>query len=325
MDKETESQKKSGMGQRIVVALGGNALGNTPKEQMAKTEIAAASIADLVCDGYDVIVSHGNGPQVGMIALAFSESSKNNGNIPEMPLPESCAMSQGYIGYHLQSAISRELQKRGMEKNAVALITRVEVDPDDVAFSEPTKPIGAFYSENEMREIKKQDPTQDFVEDSGRGYRRVVPSPTPKGIIEIREIRELSDMGNIVIACGGGGVPVIRRGAGDYRGVDAVIDKDLASARLAEEVGADTLIILTAVDKVALNFGKENEKLLSHMTVDEARGYIKEGHFAKGSMLPKINASIMFAESKKGRRALIARLENVADAVGGKSGTVIEL
>lgn len=305
----------------IVVALGGNALGNNPKEQLKAVRHTAKPIVDLIADGHSVVIAHGNGPQVGMINLAFDVAAKGGENIPSMPFPECGAMSQGYIGYHLQNAIDEELKSRKLNKSVVTLITQVIVDKNDVAFKNPSKPIGAFYSKEEAEEQRKK--TGDiFKEDAGRGYRRVVPSPMPVDVVEKNTVKTLMNGGFIVITVGGGGIPVYADG-NKLVGVAAVIDKDFASAKIADIIDADYLIILTAVERVAINFGKDNEKWISKMNVSEAQKYIEEGHFAAGSMLPKVKAAVMFAKSKHGRRALITSLDKAADGIAGKNGTVI--
>ena len=309
---------------RIVVALGGNALGNTPSEQREKVTAAAKTLAGLIEQGNELIIAHGNGPQVGMINLGLSHSAADGVIKAEMPFPECGAMSQGYIGYHLQNAVLRELHRRGVEKNVVTLVTQVEVAPDDPAFSNPTKPIGAFYTEAEARAAMAADSAVTFKEDAGRGWRRVVASPIPVGIVEKDSILSLVDAGDVVVACGGGGIPVVRRGEGDYEGVAAVIDKDFASECLAELVGADYLYILTAVDRVCINFGKPDMKELRALTPAEAEAYAAEGHFAPGSMLPKVKAAVKFAVSKPERSAVICSLEKATLAMSGESGTVIK-
>ena len=302
---------------KIVVALGGNALGNNPKEQLEAVINTAKPIVDLIQEGHTVVIAHGNGPQVGMINLAFDTAS----NIPNMPFPECGAMSQGYIGYHLQNAISEELRRRKVNKNVATVITQVVVDKNDKAFQNPTKPIGSFYSKEEAEEQAKK--TGDvFKEDAGRGYRRVVASPLPGDVVEKDTVKTLMDAGTVVITVGGGGIPVYVDGD-KLIGIPAVIDKDFASAKIAEILDADYLIILTAVEKVAINFGKSNEEWLSKMTIDESKKYIDEGHFAPGSMLPKVKAAMMFAESKSGRKALITSLEKAADGIAGKTGTIV--
>lgn len=309
--------------ERIVIALGGNALGDTPEEQQKRIDDAAEALVGLISQGYEIIVSHGNGPQVGMINLAFSMSSSDNEKIPPMPLAECTAMSQGYIGYHLQKGIQKELTREGMPWHVATMVTQVEVDENDEAFKNPTKPIGIYYTENEAKKLMAENPEKVYIEDAGRGYRRVVASPLPKNIVEKDSILNLLDNEFVVIACGGGGIPVIKTQDG-YKGVDAVIDKDFASALLAESVDAKYLFILTAVDRVSLNYGKPDEKVLEKMSVKEAEQYCNEGHFAPGSMLPKVKAGIKFAKSKKGRRAVIASLEKAPLAIRGLSGTIIE-
>lgn len=309
--------------ERIVIALGGNALGDTPEEQQKRIDEAAESLVGLISQGYEIIVSHGNGPQVGMINLAFSMSSSDNEKIPSMPLAECTAMSQGYIGYHLQKGIQKELTREGMPWHVATMVTQVEVDENDEAFKNPTKPIGIYYTEDEAKKLMAENPEKVYKEDAGRGYRRVVASPLPKDIVEKDSILNLLDNEFVVIACGGGGIPVIKTADG-YKGVDAVIDKDFASALLAESVDAKYLFILTAVDRVSLNYGKPDEKKLEKMSVKEAEQYCREGHFAPGSMLPKVKAGIKFAKSKKGRRAVIASLEKAPLAIQGLSGTIIE-
>lgn len=309
--------------ERIVIALGGNALGDTPEEQQKRIDDAAEALVGLISQGYEIIVSHGNGPQVGMINLAFSMSSSDNEKIPPMPLAECTAMSQGYIGYHLQKGIQKELTREGMPWHVATMVTQVEVDENDEAFKNPTKPIGIYYTEDEAKKLMAENPEKVYREDAGRGYRRVVASPLPKNIVEKDSILNLLDNEFVVIACGGGGIPVIKTADG-YKGVDAVIDKDFASALLAESVDAKYLFILTAVDRVSLNYGKPDEKVLEKMSVKEAEQYCNEGHFAPGSMLPKVKAGIKFAKSKKGRRAVIASLEKAPLAIRGLSGTIIE-
>lgn len=309
---------------RIVVALGGNALGNTPLEQREKVAEAAKTLVGLIEQGNEIVIAHGNGPQVGMINLGLSHSAADGVIKAEMPFPECGAMSQGYIGYHLQNAVLRELRARKVEKDVLTVVTQVEVSPDDPGFKNPTKPIGAFYSEEEAKAQMAADPTVTFKEDAGRGWRKVVASPIPVGIVEKDSILSLIDAGYVVVACGGGGIPVVKRGEGDYEGVPAVIDKDFASECLAELVGADYLFILTAVDRVCINFGKPDMKELKELTPDEAKEYAAQGHFAPGSMLPKVKAAIKFAESKPDRRAVICSLEKATLAISGESGTLIK-
>lgn len=309
------------MSEKILVALGGNALGNTPTEQKEAVKITASAIAGLVNEGYKIIVCHGNGPQVGMINLAMSAGAEVNDKVPYMPFAECGAMSQGYIGYHLQNALENEFIKEKIENPVVSLVSQVMVDAEDPAFSNPTKPIGDFYSEEEAKKLEEE---KGFVmkEDAGRGYRRVIASPKPVDIVEKRAITSLYNSGCVVVAAGGGGIPVIMEND-EYVGVDAVIDKDFSSAKLAELVDSDVLVILTAVEKVAINFGKENQEDLDHLTVEEAEKYIGEDQFAKGSMLPKIEAALEFVTSKNGRKAVITSLENAKEALSGKTGTWI--
>jgi len=307
---------------KIVVALGGNALGKTPQEQIALVKNTAKPIVDLIAHGNQVILAHGNGPQVGMINLAMDTASRTEAKTPEMPFAECGAMSQGYIGYHLQNAIREELLERGLDKPVATVITQVVVDSEDEAFARPSKPIGAFYSKEEAEGMVR-DKGFTMIEDAGRGYRRVVPSPLPVDVAEKETVKTLVDNGHVVITVGGGGIPVVRKGHG-LQGVAAVIDKDFASEKIAEILDADYLIILTAVEKVAVNFGKENEKWLDRLSLEEAEAYIEEGHFAPGSMLPKVRAAMMFAASKKGRRALITSLEKAEMGIEGKTGTIIE-
>lgn len=304
------------------IALGGNALGDSPEEQIELVRKTAIPIVDLIEDGNQVIIVHGNGPQVGMISLGMTLASEINENVPGIPLTECGAMSQGYIGYHLQNAIGNELAKRSIEKNCATVVTQVLVDKEDPAFNKPEKFVGSFYSKREAEQIEREKGYR-MVEDSGRGYRKVVPSPRPIEVIEKEIIKELYSNGHIVIACGGGGIPVIREND-MLRGVEAVIDKDLAAERLAEIVDADYFIILTAVDKVSINFGRENQEDLDEISVDQAYKYIEEKQFPPGSMLPKILASIGFVQSKEGRISIIASLEDAKEALKGKSGTTIK-
>ncbi|MFW5670847.1 MAG: carbamate kinase [Acetivibrio ethanolgignens] len=298
---------------RIVIALGGNALGNTLAEQMVAVKTTAKAIVDLIEEDCEVVVVHGNGPQVGMIQKSMDTNA---------PLSVCVAMSQAYIGYDLQNALREELLNRGHKGMSVAtMITQVRVNEADPAFQNPTKPIGRFLTKEEADEQAKEF-GYIMKEDAGRGYRRVVASPKPAEIIEIDAIRSLLEQGQLVIACGGGGIPVVNEN-GHLKGVGAVIDKDFASCLLAEELDADFLIILTAVEKVAINFGKPDEAWLSDISISEAEKYIGEGHFAPGSMLPKVQAAVKFAGSKEGRTALITLLEKARDGVQGKTGTKI--
>ncbi|MDR7810650.1 carbamate kinase [Lacrimispora sp.] len=307
---------------RIVIALGGNALGNTLSEQMAAVKITSKAIVDLIEEGCEVVVVHGNGPQVGMINNAMSALTREDPKQPNTPLSVCVAMSQAYIGYDLQNALREELVNRNMNNIPVTtMITQVRVDENDPAFNSPSKPIGHFMT---AEEAKLAEEKYGYItkEDAGRGYRRVVASPSPSEIIEIGAIRSLVEAGQLVIACGGGGIPVTLQG-NHLKGASAVIDKDFASELLAEELDADFLIILTAVEKVAINFGKPEEKWLDDITTDDARKYIGEGHFAPGSMLPKVQAAVKFADSKEGRKALITLLEKAKDGILEKTGTHI--
>jgi len=309
------------MKKRIVIALGGNALGNTLPEQMIAVKTTSKAIVDLIEEGHEVIVSHGNGPQVGMINQAMIELSRVDKNQPNTPLSVCVAMSQAYIGYDLQNAIREELLNRGIHIPVATMVTQVRVDPNDPAFANPSKPIGRFMTK-EQADIAAQKYGHEIKEDAGRGYRRVVASPKPMEIVEIGAIKALVDTGQIVIAGGGGGIPVTLQG-NHLKGASAVIDKDFASCLMARELNADYLVILTAVEKVAINFGKENEQWLSHITVDAAKRYISEGHFAPGSMLPKVEAALEFAASGENRTALITLLEKAKDGIAGKTGTLI--
>ena len=310
------------MGKRIVIALGGNALGKNLHEQMDAVHVTAKAIADLIEDGHEVVIAHGNGPQVGMIQNAFAAYHKQEAKSDIMPLSVCVAMSQGYIGYDLQNLIGEELDRRGLGIHCATVLTQVAVNPADPAFQHPTKPIGAFMTEEEAKKLAAEKGI-DVAEDAGRGWRQVVASPKPVEIVEIETVRALMNAKHAVIAAGGGGIPVIWEDKYHLKGVPAVIDKDFASCVLAQQVEADTLIILTAVEKVAINFGKPDEKWLDSLTPDEARKYIGEGHFAPGSMLPKVEAAVEFAESAPGRSALITLLEKAKDGVAGKTGTAI--
>ena len=308
---------------RIVVALGGNALGNTLPEQMKAVKITSRSIVDLIEAGNEVVITHGNGPQVGMINNAMAALSREDPNQPNTPLSVCVAMSQAYIGYDLQNAMREELKNRGMSIPVTTMITQVRVLEEDPAFSHPNKPIGHFMSK-EQAEHAAEKYGYIMAEDAGRGYRRMVASPKPYEIVEIEAIRTLVNAGDVVIACGGGGIPVALRG-NHLKGQSAVIDKDFVSAKLAQDLDADLLIILTTVEKVSLRFGKPDEKPLDTISVEEAKSYIEAGEFAPGSMLPKVEAAIEFASSKPGRKALITLLEKAKDGIAGKTGTVITM
>ena len=315
------------MPERIVIALGGNALqsGNSAPTAEAQLEVVKKTserIAEISRRGYEMAVVHGNGPQVGMINNAMAALSREDSSQPNTPLSVCVAMSQGYIGYDLQNALREELLDRGISKGVATVLTQVEVNRDDPAFQNPTKPIGAFMTKEEADKMVAER-GYNVIEDAGRGYRRVVASPKPQSIIEIESIRDMVDAGLVVVACGGGGIPVYKTEGHHLKGAAAVIDKDFASCVLAQQVNADTLIILTAVEKVAINFGKPNQTWLDSLTPAEAKVYMERGHFAPGSMLPKVQAAVEFAESAPGRTALITLLEKAKDGVAGRTGTVI--
>lgn len=308
---------------KIVIALGGNALGNTLPEQAEAVKITSRAIVDLIEAGHQVVVAHGNGPQVGIINNAMSALQKEDPKQGFTPLSVCGAMSQAYIGYDLQNAFREELLNRGINNIPVcSIVTQVEVDPADPAFENPTKPIGKFMTEEDAK-VYAEKTGYVVKEDAGRGWRRYVASPKPCHIIEAGAIRALSDDGHLVICCGGGGIPVVRTERNHLKGVGAVIDKDFASELLAEQLDADMLIILTAVEQVAINFGKPDQENLAELTPEKARQYIAEGHFAPGSMLPKVEAAVKFAESKPGRKALITLLEKAKQGIAGETGTVI--
>ncbi|MDL2058238.1 carbamate kinase [Limosilactobacillus reuteri] len=305
---------------KVVVALGGNALGKSPEEQLKLVKNTASSLIGLIAAGNQVVISHGNGPQVGAINLGMNFAAEH-GKTAAFPFPECGAMSQGYIGYHLQQSLENELHHRWMNKSVATIVTQIAVDPNDSAFENPSKPVGDFYTKEQADEIAKEK-GYTFKEDAGRGYRQVVPSPLPMKIMELDSIKTLIDADKLVIAGGGGGVPVIITDKG-LEGVPAVIDKDRSSALLADKIDADKLIILTAVDHVYVNYGKPDEKALKTLNVAEAQKYMKEGQFAAGSMLPKIEACLSFVEGHPEREALITSLDGLDDALAGKVGTVI--
>ena len=312
------------MGKKIVIALGGNALGNNLPEQMIAVKKTSAAIADLIEDGHEVVIVHGNGPQVGMIQNAMTLLTRSD---PEKyitcPLSVCVAMSQGYIGYDLQNGLKEELLNRGIKKDCATVLTQVEVDPKDPAFENPTKPIGGFLTKEEADKLVRE---RDYkvMEDAGRGYRRVVASPRPKAIVELDTIRSLMESDHIVVACGGGGIPVYHTEKNHLKGAAAVIDKDFAAECLAESLNADLLIILTAVEKVAVHFGKPDQEWLSELSPEEADKYIEAGEFAPGSMLPKVEAAVKFVRSGNGREALITLLEKAREGISGKTGTLIK-
>ncbi len=313
------------MGKRIIIALGGNALGNNLDEQRIAVKHTAKAIVDLIEEGHQICIVHGNGPQVGMIQKAMAQLPiVDPQKYDYCPLSVCVAMSQGYIGFDLQNSLREELLNRNIKKSVSTVLTQVQVDANDEAFKNPTKPIGSFMSKEEADALAK---ARGFTvaEDSGRGYRRVVPSPQPLKIVEIESIRDMVDAGLIVIACGGGGIPVVSDGANGLQGVEAVIDKDSAACALAKQIDADCLIILTAVEKVAINYGKPNQEWLSELTPETAQKHIADNQFAPGSMLPKVLAAIDFAQSKKGRTAMITLLEKAKEGIEGKTGTHITL
>ena len=302
---------------KILIALGGNALGKNPSEQLELVKRVSSIIVSLVEMDNEIVITHGNGPQVGMINLAFDNDSLGF----SMPFAECNAMSEGYIGYHLQQSITNELRKRSINKSCVSVITQVIVDKNDKAFLEPTKPIGNFYTKEESERLSLEN-NYIYKEDAGRGYRRVVASPEPIDIVEKESINSLINAGNIVIAVGGGGIPVINDN-GILTGVDAVIDKDLSSSLLARLIDFDMLLILTNVEKVCLNYNKDNEIGLDTLSVDDALKYIEEKEFAKGSMLPKIKACVSFVKQTN-KQAIITSLLSAKDALEGKTGTLIK-
>ena len=309
---------------RVVIALGGNALEDksmpsTAEAQLEVVKKTSEYIADISCSNYEIAIVHGNGPQVGRILLA-SEAAKDI--TPAMPFDVCGAMSQGYIGYHIQQSMNLALAKRNRNVPVATVVTQVVVDKDDPAFQNPTKPIGPFYSEEEAKKLAEEK-GYTVKEDAGRGWRRVVASPIPKRIVEIGTIKNLWDT-TITVACGGGGIPVIENEDGSLKGVEAVIDKDFAAERLAEDMDSDMLLILTEVEKVSINYKKPNQEDLSVLTLEQAEKYIAEGHFAPGSMLPKVMAAVKFAGSRPGRKAIITSLYKALDALEGSTGTVIE-
>ncbi|MCC5910168.1 MAG: carbamate kinase [Clostridiaceae bacterium] len=312
--------------EKVVIALGGNALQESDDNATAESQLAvikktAGYLGDLIEEGYDLVVAHGNGPQVGRI-LIQNEVAKDA--TPAMPLDVCGSMSQGMIGYHMQQAIGDELRSRGINRGVTSLVTQVVVNKEDKAFANPTKPIGPFYSQEEAERLRDEK-GYSIVEDSGRGYRRVVASPVPERIVELDAVKALIDANQVVITVGGGGIPVVETANGTLEGAAAVIDKDLASERLAEDLDADILVILTAVERVAINFGKPDQREVDKATVAEMKQFAAEGHFPPGSMLPKVEAAIKFAESKPGRKTIIASLDKAREALRGESGTIVEV
>ncbi len=304
---------------RIVIALGGNALGNNPKEQQSLVKKAVKNIVPLIKDGHEIIIGHGNGPQVGVINLAFEDSYENK-DIPYMPFPECTAMSQGYIGYHIQKGLRDSLEDINIDKKVVSLVTQVVVDKSDPSFKNPTKPVGPFYTK-EMADTLAKESGETYIEDSGRGYRKVVASPKPIEIIEIESIKDLLNTGHVVIAGGGGGIPILKQD--ENKGASAVIDKDSVASMMARELNADLLVILTNVNQAQINYGKENAESIGIISTLDMKKYIEEDHFAKGSMLPKIIAAKDFVDNT-GNKAIITSLENLGNALTGKDATIIE-
>lgn len=304
---------------KLLIALGGNALGKTPKEQLELVKQTATTIVDLIEQGHEIVLTHGNGPQVGMINLAFDKTKQENNF--DMPFAECNAMSEGYIGYHLQQSITNELRKRKISKKCVTVITEVLVNKTDQAFENPTKPIGLYYTKEEKDQIEKES-SYILKEEKNKGYRRVVPSPKPIDIIEINSIKDLIEKQNIVIALGGGGIPVIEEND-TLRGIDAVIDKDLSSSLLAEKLGVDKLVILTNIEKVCLNYNTDQEIKLDTIEKEKISEYIKTQQFAPGSMLPKIQACLNFVENTN-KEAIITSLLSAKEALEGKTGTLIK-
>lgn len=311
-------------GKLVVIALGGNALlrkgqNGSFEEQYENVKKTAKILADLAEKDYRIVITHGNGPQVGATILRH-DAGKKLYEIPAFPMDVCGSETQGFIGYMVQQALNNEFRKRSIDKSIVTIVTRVLVDHEDPAFKNPTKPVGPFYTKEEMEKLKQEHPEYVFKEDKARGgWRRVVPSPDPKKIVEGDVIKKLVETGFIVVACGGGGIPVIETNEG-LRGVEAVIDKDLAGERLASLVEADKFVILTDIDAAYLNFGRPNQKKIEKVRVEELKRYVEEGHFAEGSMLPKIIAAIRFIENG-GEEAIIADLNQLIDAINGKSGT----
>ncbi len=303
---------------RIVIAFGGNALGNNPKEQQALIKKAVKNVVPLIKAGHEIIIGHGNGPQVGVINLAFEDSYENE-DIPYMAFPECTAMSQGYIGYHLQKGLRDVLEEDGLEKKIVTIVTQVVVDRNDLSFKNPTKPVGPFYSKKIAEKLMAES-GEKYIEDAGRGYRKVVASPKPIEIIEIETIKDLLNTNHIVIAGGGGGIPIYKQN--EAKGANAVIDKDLLCSLMAMELKADMLVILTNVNQAELNYGTDHATIIGSISTSEAKQYIEEGHFAKGSMLPKIQAALNFVETT-GNRAVITSLNNLENAITGVNVTEI--
>ena len=308
------------MKKKVVVALGHRALGTTLPEQKEAVKRSAGMIADLIEEGYQVVITHSNAPQLGMIHTALNEFGKSHTDYTQAPMSVCSAMSQGYIGYDLQNAIRTELLDRGIFRTVSTILTQVTVDPYDEAFYTPTKVLGRYMSAEDAAAERKKG--NYVVEEPGKGFRRVVSAPNPVSIVEIEAIKALVNADQVVIACGGGGIPVLEQ---DHRlkGASAVIEKDLAAGKLAEELDADELIILTSVEKVCINLGKENEEELGEITVEEAKQYMEEGHFGVYNMLPKFRASVEFIEQREGREAIITSYDKLMEGLKGKTGTII--
>jgi carbamate kinase len=303
---------------RIVIALGGNALGENLSEQMVAIRNTSKKIVELVKEGYQIVLTHGNGPQVGLMTDCF-DTYKIDHNIDRFTMSVCVSITQGYIGYDLQNMLREELLNQGLNIPVSTVITQVIVDPDDPAFQEPTKPIGLFLTDEQAE--KRRQMGEDLAH-FPKGWRQVVASPEPQHIVELETIRVLLEAGQVAIACGGGGIPV-RQIGNRLKGVEAIIDKDFTSAKLAKLIDADYFVILTAVEQVALNYGKDNEQWLSSLTLEEAQKYIDEGHFGKGSMLPKVKAAMRVVQDKPSCKALITSLDKLMDGLEGKTGTVI--
>lgn len=309
-------------GKRVVIALGGNALGDTPDEQLKLLEGSTRNLASMIKEGINVIITHGNGPQVGIIDEAFVIASKDPKNkVPFMPLTDCNAMSQGYIGAQLTCQLMNQFRSMDIMRSVANIPTHVVVDADDPAFKDLEKPIGAFMTEAEARAFAKATGCP-VKEDSGRGWRRVVASPAPQDIVELEPMRDLMDAGCVVVGCGGAGIPVIMKD-GQYQAVEAIVDKDLVSAMFAWKIRADMLVILTAVDQVYINFNKPNQEGIDTMTTAQAREYIKQGQFAPGSMLPKVEACVKFVEAHPGGKAIITSLGHALEGLRGQTGTTI--
>ncbi len=306
---------------RVVIALGGNSLGNSAEEEMDAINKAVPFLIELAKMGNEIIITHGNGPQVGMFQNAMRIAHQMAGRFPLIDLTDSVAITQGFIGYHLQQGLVNEIIRQNLPWHVATIITRIEVDKDDPAFTDPEKPIGAFFTPSQVMDMVKEDPSLQFMEDSGRGCRRAVASPEPKRILEAASILNLIDNDFIAIACGGGGIPVAKQEDGTYQSIPCVLDKDLASELLAEDCDAEMLILLTGVEYVSINFGRPDQEDLKNLSVADAERFLAEGQFGKGSMEPKVKAAIRFVKSKPGRVAIIGKLDKAPEAFKGQSGT----